>query len=374
MPHIEFYRHNISEGDIKNAAGVLRSIFLTTGRGVDDFEKKFAKYLGCQYAVGVTCCTGAMHLALQAFGVKPGDEVITTPLTFVATSNAIFHSGAKPVFIDVEAETGNMDANLIAGAMTKKTKAILPVHLYGQMVDMRKIRKIADQYKLKIIEDAAHCMEGERDGVRAAQLGDAACFSFYATKNITCGEGGAIALNNKAIAGTLKKMRLHGLEQTAYERYEKKFSSPDMTIDGWKYNMNNIQAALLMGQLSRIEKFWQRREEIAQRYEQAFGNPGINFPKTLPNVKNARWSFTIWVNPEKRSEIQEKLKKKGIPTTIQWSPVHLMTFYRKQYGHKPGEFPIAEAISKKTITLPLYPKLKNKEVDFIIKNVLEFLS
>ncbi|MBI2450048.1 MAG: DegT/DnrJ/EryC1/StrS family aminotransferase [Candidatus Nealsonbacteria bacterium] len=375
MPHIEFYRHNISESDINSAIKVLRGVFLSTGKIVDDFEKKLARYLGCQYAVGTTSCTGAMHLALMAFGVGSGDEVITTPLTFVATSNAIFHTGAKPVFVDIEPATGNMDADLIEKAITKRTKAILPVHLYGQMVDMKKIRKIADKYKLKVIEDAAHCVEGNRDGVRPGQLGDAACFSFYATKNITCCEGGAIALNDEQTAKTLKKMRLQGLEQSAYERYEKKFSSPDMTIDGWKYNMNNLQASLLVGQLDRIEKFWQRRQEICRRYEKAFKNiPALNFPKTLPGVKNARWSFTIWVNPSQKNEIQEKLKKKGIPTTNQWSlPVHLMTFYRKKYSYKPGDFPNAEAISKRTITLPLYPKLKNQEIDFIIKNVLEIL-
>jgi len=367
---IEFYRHNINNQDIKNITKALRATFLSTGKKVDDFEKKFARYLGCRCAVGVTCCTGAMHLALQAFGVGAGDEVITTPLTFVATSNAIIHAGARPVFVDVEPETGNIDANLIEGAITKRTKAILPVHLYGQMVDMKKIKKIADKYKLKIIEDAAHCIEGNRDGVRPAQLGDAACFSFYATKNITCGEGGAIALNDENIAKILKKMRLQGLERSAYERYDRKFSSPDMTVDGWKYNMNNLQASLLIGQLKRIEKLWQRREEICQKYERAFKNvSGIDFPKTLPKVKNARWVFTIWVEPQKRAEIQEKLRKRGIPVTVQWPPIHLLTFYRKKYGYKPGDFPRAEAIGEKTITLPLYPKLKNQEVDFIIKNV-----
>ena len=373
---IEFYRHNISEQDIKNVTRVLKSIFLSTGKVVDDFEKSFAAYLGCNNVVGTTSCTNSMQLSLEAFGIGRGDQVITTPLTFVATSNAILHSGADPVFVDVESETGNMDADLIERAITPKTKAILPVHLYGQMADMKKIRKIADRHNLKVVEDAAHCIEGERDGIKPGQLGDAACFSFYATKNITCGDGGAIALNDEETSKTLKKMRLQGLEQSAYERYEKKFSSPDMTVDGWKYNMNNLQAALLVGQLSRIEKLWQRREEICQKYEKAFTDiPGLNFPKTMPGVKNARWSFTIWVNPRKKDEIQEKLKKKGIPTTNQWSlPVHLMTFYRKKYGYKPGDFPNAEAISKRTITLPLYPKLKNQEVDFIISNVLEVVK
>lgn len=373
---IEFYRHNINNQDIRSVNKAMREIFLSTGKRVDGFEKNFAKYLNCQNAVGVTCCTGAMHLSLEAFGVGPGDEVITTPLTFVATSNAIIHSGAKPVFVDVEPATGNIDANLIERAITSKTKAILPVHLYGQMVDMKKIRRIADKHKLKVIEDAAHCVEGQRDGVRPAQLSDAACFSFYATKNITCGEGGAIALNDAEMAKTLKKMRLQGLEQSAYERYDKKFSSSDMTVDGWKYNMNNLQAALLTGQLARIEKLWQRKDKIARKYEKAFtGIPGIGFPKTLPQIKHARHLFTLWVAPEKRTLIREELQKRGIPTVINyWPAVHLMSFYRKKYGYKPGDFPVAEAISERTITLPLYPKLENKEIDFIVTNVLDVVK
>ena len=370
---IEFFRHNISQKDIQNTALALKSVFLTTGKTTQDFEKKFAQYLGVKCAVGVTSCTGAMHLSLAVFGIGQGDEVITTPLSFVSTAHVIEEAGAKPVFVDVEKETGNIDANLIEKAITKKTKAILPVHLYGQMVDMKKIRKIADRHQLKVIEDAAHCIEGKREGVRPGQLGDTACFSFYATKSITCGEGGIIALNNEKVAKTLKKIRLHGLEQSAYERYEKKFSHPDVEIFGWKYNMDNIQAALLLGQLGRIDKLWQRREEICQIYERAFKNRReIDFPKTLPRVKNARHLFTIWVPPKKRERIRKGLIEKGIPTAVHYyPPIHLLTFYRQKYGYKPGDFPNAEEISRRIITLPLYPKLKNKEIDFIIKSVNE---
>ena len=269
-----------------------------------------------------------------------------------------------------------MDADLIERAITPKTKAILPVHLYGQMADMKKIRKIADRHNLKVVEDAAHCIEGERDGIKPGQLGDAACFSFYATKNITCGDGGAIALNDEETSKTLKKMRLQGLEQSAYERYEKKFSSPDMTVDGWKYNMNNLQAALLVGQISRIEKLWQRKDEICQRYAKAFKNvPGINLPETLDGIKHAHHLFTIWVDPGKRAQVREELRKRGVANVVNyWPVVPLMTYYQKKYGHKPGDFPKAEAISEKTITLPFYPKLTNKEVDFIIANVLDIIQ
>lgn len=190
MKKIEFYKHSISQKDIDNTVKVLRSLFLTTGETVKEFEEKFSQYLGCKYTVGVTSCTAALHLSLLAYGVGSGDEVITTPMTFIATANSIIHAGATPVFVDVEPETGNIDANLIEGAITSRTKAILPVHLYGQMCDMKRIREIADKYHLLVIEDAAHAIETSREGVRPGELGDAACFSFYATKNITSGEGG----------------------------------------------------------------------------------------------------------------------------------------------------------------------------------------
>lgn len=370
---IEFFRHNISQKDIQNTIKALKSIFLSTGQATEDFEKALAKHLGCRSAVGVTSCTGAMHLSLEALGIGRGDEVITTPLSFVATAHAIIEAGAKPVFVDVEKETGNIDAGLIEQAITKRTKAILPVHLYGQMVDMKKISKIAKKHGLKIVEDAAHCLDGARDGVKPGQLSDTACFSLYATKSITCGEGGAVALNNEQLARLLKKTRLHGLERSAYDSYEKKFSYPDAAIFGWKYNMFDIQAAILMNQLQRIKQLWRRREAICRRYEKAFkGFPGIGLPKTAPGVTHGRHLFTIWVDPSRRDKIRETLKKKGVPTTVNyWPPIHLMTFYRKRYGYKPGDFPGAEEISKKTITLPLYPKLKDSEVDFIINSVKE---
>lgn len=186
---VEFYKHNISQKDIENATKVLNSLFLTTGEVVDEFEKKFSQYLGRKYTVGVTSCTAALHLSLLAYGIAPGDEVITSPMTFIATANSIIYAGATPVFVDAESETGNIDTNLIEAAVTPRTKALLPVHLYGQMCNMKKIREIADRHHLVVIEDAAHAIEASREGKRVGALGDAACFSFYATKNITSGEG-----------------------------------------------------------------------------------------------------------------------------------------------------------------------------------------
>lgn len=369
---IEFYRHNIGEREIRKVTDVLHSIFLTTGQVVYEFEGKFSDYLKCKHTVGVTSCTAAMHLALLAYDIGPGDEVITTPLSFIATANAILHAGAKPIFVDVEPETGNINAELIEGAITNKTKAIMPVHLYGQMCDMKRIKAIADKHGLKVIEDSAHCIEGKRDGIKPGQLSDAACFSFYATKNITSGEGGAISTNDLNIADKLKRLRLHGMTRGAEERYIGKYQHWDMDILGWKYNMDNIQAALLLNQLDRIEERWKKREDICRNYEDAFRDiNGLSFPMVLPNSKSARHLFTIWVDPDRRDRILWNLNEKGIGVAVNFRPIHLMKYYRERFNYKEGDFPFAEAIGAKTISLPMYPKLTEREKKYIINAVID---
>ena len=369
---VEFYKHNISQQDIDNVVGVLNSLFLTTGEVVSEFEGKFSRYLSCRYTVGVTSCTAALHLSLLACGIGPGDEVITTPMTFIASANSVLFTGARPVFIEVEPETGNINADLIEDAVTSRTKAILPVHLYGQMCDMKKIREIADKHHLAVIEDAAHAIEAVRDGARPGQLSDAASFSFYATKNITSGEGGAISTNSEEIAEKLKKLRLHGMSKGAAERYSRRYEHWDMEMLGWKYNMSNIQAALLLNQLENIEKRWQRREQICQMYEEAFKeDSGVTCLKVLPNSKSARHLFTILVPPERRDSIMGQLQERGIGIAVNFRPIHLLTFYRQTYGYKRGMYPMAEKIGDSTITLPLYPKLTDEEIRYVIQTVKE---
>ncbi len=369
---VEFYKHNISQQDIDNAVSVLNSLFLTTGEVVSEFEGKFSRYLGSRYTVGVTSCTAALHLSLLACGIGPGDEVITTPMTFVATANSVIHAGATPVFVDVEPETANINADLIEGAITPKTKAVLPVHLYGQMCDMKNIRQIADRHHLIIIEDAAHAIEASRDGIRPGELGDAVCFSFYATKNITSGEGGAVSTNKEAIAEKLKRLRLHGMSSSAADRYSKRYEHWDMEMLGWKCNMSNIQAALLLNQLENIEKKWQRREQICQMYEEAFEeDSGVTCLKVLPNSKSARHVFTILVPPPKRDRILWQLQEKGIGVAVNFRAIHLLTFYRQTFGCRRGMYPMAEKIGDSTITLPLYPKLTDEEVRYVIQTVKE---
>ncbi len=372
---VEFLRHNIDKSDIKRVKDVLESIFLTTGKTVREFEIKFSDYLGIRYAVGLTSCTAALHMSQLVLGIGSGDEVITSPMSFCATANSIIHAGARPIFVDVEEETGNINANLIEKFITEKTKAIIPVHLYGQMCDMKKIKSIAKRHKLSIVEDAAHAIEAERDGARVGHLSDISCFSFYATKNITSGEGGAVCTDNKEYADILRMMRLHGIDRSAMDRYTKRYRHWDMPVMGWKYNMDNIHAALLIGQLEKIDRLWKRRDRIWRVYEEGFeGIKGIKILKTVPNSRHARHMFTILVNSRKRDSILWSLQKKGIGVAVNYRPIHLLKYYRKTYGYKEGEFPVAEDIGRRTISLPLYPKLTDKEVIYVIKTVKEVVS
>lgn len=371
---VEFFRHNIGDEEIGEVTEVLHSIFLTTGEKVLQFEEKFAEYLGIPYVIGLTSGTAALHLSLLACGVGPGDEVITTPVSFIASANAVLMAGATPVFVDVESQTGNIDANLVESAITERTRAILPVHLYGNMCDIKKIRQIAERHNLVIIEDAAHAIESKRDGVRVGELGDTVCFSFYATKSITCGEGGAVATKNPDIAQRLKILRQHGIESDAHERYTKKYRHYDMTILGWKYNMDNVQAALLIPQLKKVETYRVRREEIARRYENAFSySMNIKYPRVPDGALSGRHLFTIWVDPFLRDPLIWSLQEKNIGVAVNYRAIHLMRYYRDNFGYKRGMFPEAERIGDSTLSLPLYPKLSDDEVDYVISSVEESL-
>lgn len=372
---IEFFRHNIGQEDIDRVSEVLRSIFLTTGKVVSEFEGSFSRYLGVQYAIGLTSCTAALHLSLISLGVGPGDEVITTPMSFCATSNAIMHAGARPVFVDVEEETGNLNAELIESVITEKTRAVIPVHLYGQMCDMKRISEIADKHKLKIIEDAAHAIEASRDGIKVGQLSDTACFSFYATKNITSGEGGALSTNNRQLSEDLRMLRLHGIDKGAADRYTMRYEHWDMPMLGWKYNMDNIQAALLIGQLNRIEDLLAKRDSLWSEYEEALHDiKGIGFLETLPGVKHARHLFTVLVDPVRRDEILWGLQRRDIGVAVNYRPIHLLKYYRETFGFREGNYPVAEDIGKRTISLPFHTFLATNQIKYIAQSLRDELS
>lgn len=370
---VEFFRHNIGKEDIQKVKEVLQSIFLTTGPVTAEFEKKLSRYAGLKEVVGVSSCTAALHLSLLALGIGPGDEVITTPMTFIATATSILHSGAKPVFIDVEEDTGLIDVCKLESIVTSRTRAILPVHLYGVMADMKAIRKIADKYKLKIIEDAAHCIEGERDGIRPGQLGDTACYSFYATKSLTCGEGGAVGTNNPELAEKIRILRIHGMSKDALSRYSGRYRHWDMSLLGWKYNMSDIQAALLVKQINRLEMYWRKRQAICKKYDEGLG--GVHGIKiTELRGRSARHLYTILVDPEKRDNILRKIQDKGIGVAVNFKAIHTLTYFRDHFGFKAEDFPVANLIGNSTISLPLYPCLKDYEIKYVINTVKKIVK
>jgi dTDP-4-amino-4,6-dideoxygalactose transaminase len=364
---VPFFMHDLGEAELEAVREVLAGPILTTGETVARFEGRFADFLRVRNAVAVTSCTGAIHISLLAMGIGPGDEVITTPMTFIASSTAIIEAGATPVFVDVEPETGNLDAARIEEAITPKTRAILPVHLYGQMCDMRHLREIADRHGLFIIEDAAHCIEGTRDGVRPGELGHVACFSFYATKNLTCGEGGALVTNDDELAARLRLLRLHGMNKNANDRHKEGYQHWDMTVLGWKYNMDNIQAALLLPQMDRLERNWRKRQALAKYYEDRLWDiPNLRRPRTLPGVEHSWHLFPVWISNGLRDRVIERLQAAGISVMVNYRAIHLLTFFRETFGFKPGDFPIAEQIGDSTLSLPFYAGMPEEHVDIVV--------
>jgi dTDP-4-amino-4,6-dideoxygalactose transaminase len=369
---IEYCKHNIGEEELQRVERVFRSLFLTTGDEVNEFEQGLASYLGLPSTVAVTSCTAAMQLALLAAGIGHGDEVITTPLTFIGTANSIIMAGGTPVFADVERSTANIDPAGVEAAITERTRAVLPVHLYGQMCDMTAICDIARPRGLVVVEDAAHSLESEWNGKKPGHYGDFACFSFYATKNITSGEGGAISARDAGKTELLKKLRLHGLGKSALERYSNHFERYDVDMFGWKYNMDNIHAAILVEQIKKIESFLARRVEIYDRYAEALGDiDGIEIHSRRPEARHACHLFTILVDRARRDRVLEEIQNRGVGVSVNFYPVHLMTYYRERFGYRPGAFPIAEDIGARTISLPLYPKLTEEEIEFVIRTVID---
>ncbi|HPP88579.1 MAG TPA: DegT/DnrJ/EryC1/StrS family aminotransferase [bacterium] len=368
---MEFYLHNLDDADINEVVQVLKSPFLTTGNVTKLFEERFSEYLKVKDAVGVTSCTAALHLGILACDIGAGDEVITTPLSFVATSNAILHTGAKPIFVDIDEETGNINIDLIEEKITNRTKAIIPVHLYGNLCDMKKLSGLAKKYNLKIISDCAHSLESERDGYNSAAFCDVACYSFYATKNLTSGEGGAAATNDEQIADRLRILRLHGMSKSAIDRYTKKYEHYDVIEIGWKYNMDNIHAALLVNQIYRLGDLLAKRKKLYEKYINALSDiKSISFPKIEEGVKSAYHLFVIKVNDyKKRDYYLKKIQDENIPIAVNFNPIHLMTAYRKLFGYKEGDFPAAEKFGASVITLPFYVKLSKTDINFIIEKL-----
>lgn len=364
---VEFYRHALSEDDIANAVRVLHSVFLTTGPVTAEFERRFSDYTGLPHVVALNSCTAALHMALAALGVGPGDEVITPAMTFIASATCVEHCGAKPVLVDVDPGTGLIDPAAVQAAITPRTRAVIPVHLYGTMCDMRALRDVADRHGLALVEDCAHCVEGERDGVRPGQLGEAACYSFYATKNLACGEGGALATRDEALAKAVKPLSLHGMSKNAAGRYQGAYQHWDMVRMGWKCNLDDIHAALLVDQVGRVDALWARRHEIFERYERGFEASGVDRPKVAG--KSAHHLYTVWVDPDQRDQILHDLQNSGVGVAVNYRAIHLLTYFREKFGYRRGDFPNAEAIGDRTISLPFYPAMTDEEADYVVERV-----
>ncbi len=372
MKKVEFFKHGIEEEELNRLREVLGSLFITTGKAVYEFENDFAKYLDLPHTVAVTSCTAAMQLALLAGGVQPGDEVITSTLTFIGSPNAALMAGATPVLTDVDRGTGNIDPEAVEAAVTERTKAIIPVHLYGQMCDMDALRAVADRHGLFIVEDAAHAIEAKWNGKAPGHYGEYAAFSFYATKNITSGEGGAVTVADEKQYELVNMLRLHGFNQLAVDRYTSNYEKYDIGMFGWKYNMDSIHAAILIEQLKKIGGYSARRKEIFDRYTEAFSAiDGIDLHTTRPEAMHAYHLLTILVDPAKRDAVMNGLQERGVGVSINFVPVHQMTYYRERFGFREGMFPVAEEIGVRTISLPLYPKLTDEEVEYVIEAVRE---
>lgn len=369
----------IEEEEIQEVENTLRSGWIGTGPKVAKFEDMFKEYIGCEHARAVNSCTAALHLSLIAAGVKAEDEVITTPMTFAATASTIIHVGAKPVFADIDKITMNMDPNHLKERITKRTKAIIPVHFGGRPCDMDAITELARQHGLVIIEDAAHALGAEYEGDKIGNIGDLTCFSFYVTKNIVTGEGGMVTTNRADWADMIEVYALHGMSKGAWKRYtDEGFKHYQIVYPGYKYNMMDIQASIGIHQLPRIEEYLKRRKEIWQRYDKAFSHLPVIIPaQEGKNTRHARHLYTLLLDIESlkvnRDTVQQALYEENIGTGIHFLALHLHDYYSRTYGYKRGDFPNAEFVSNRTISLPLSAKLTDRDFDDVIEAVNKVL-
>jgi len=359
----------------------MRSGWITTGPKTKAFERQLADYVGAKHCVAVNSCTAALHLALEAVGVGPGDEVITSPITFASTANVIVHRGARPVFVDVEPDTINMDACRLEAVITPKTKAVIPVHLFGQPCDMDAINAIAHRHGVAVIEDAAHAIGAAYKGQRIGGSGNLTAFSFYATKNITSGgEGGALTTNDAALAERVAIMSLHGISRDAWTRYSASgYKHWDVLYPGYKYNMFDLQAAVALPQLAKIEAFWTRRVELNARLDAALRTiPEIVLPAERPERKHAYHLYPIIVRTEvltaDRDAIMNAIQSENVGVGVHFRAVHLHPYYMDSWNFRRGMFPNAEYYSDRTISLPLYPKMTDADADDVVRVVQQVIA
>ncbi len=371
---VPFSRPVVGPDEVAEVLAVLESGWLSTGPRVRQFEDAFAAFVGAPHAIALNSCTAGLHLSLLTTGIGPGDEVVTTPLTFCATANVIVHCGATPVFADVDPRTGNLDPTAAEAAVTPRTRAIIPVHYGGRPADVSGFHALARRRPVTIIEDAAHCIEGQAAGRRIGTTADFTCFSFYATKNLTTGEGGMVTTASEEAASRIRTASLHGMTRNAWSRYQRLGPAPyDVVMPGFKYNMTDIQAALGLHQLAALGRHHARRTAISHRYDWAFADLPIEMFEPVPRGStHARHLYTILIDPSSgrtRDQVAELLALSGVATSVHFPAVHLLQFYRERYGFKTGQFPHAERIASTVLSLPLSPSLTDAQVDTVIRAV-----
>ncbi len=371
---IPFSRPSLNEEALQEVMDCLKSGWITTGPRVQQFEKDLADFVGAPYGLALTSATAGLYLALQALGIGEGDEVITTPLTFAATVNVIALVGARPVLVDIDLATYNIDITQIEKAITPRTKALMPVHFAGLPVDMEAINDLAQRKGLRVIEDAAHAMGTSFRGQPIGSFGDLQVFSFHATKNMTTGEGGALVTRDPDLAKRLGVLRFHGIDRPAWDRFSKKGSPHyDVLEPAIKFNMMDIQAALGLHQLKQLPQLNQRRKILADRYRDAFEKrPYFDLPPQADPRDTHSWHlFSPLVKEPQmgmpRDSLLEALKELNIGTSLHYRPVHLFSCYQKRYGFRPGDFPKAEEVGQRVISLPLFPDLSFHDQDRVIR-------
>jgi dTDP-4-amino-4,6-dideoxygalactose transaminase len=379
-PFLIFGSPLIEDEEIEEVIKSLKSGWLGTGPKVHKFEEMFKEYKGSKFAMALNSCTAALHLSMLAIGIKPNDEVIVPTMTFAATANAVIHAGGKPVFADCEKDTMNIDPLDIERKITSKTKAIVPVHFAGRACNMDAIMDIAERHNLKVVEDCAHAIETEYHGKKAGTIGDIGCFSFYVTKNIVTGEGGMAITDNEEYANQIKILGLHGMSKDAWKRFgDSGYKHYQVLYAGFKYNMMDIQAAIGIHQLPRIDRYWQRRQEIWNRYNDAFKDLPVFTPAEVESdIRHAYHLYTLMLDVDRlemrRDEFLDEMTKWNIGVGVHYVALHLHPYYQETYRYKRGDFPNAEWISERTVSLPLSAKLSDEDVGDVIGAIYKTLG
>ncbi|MFQ5715144.1 MAG: DegT/DnrJ/EryC1/StrS family aminotransferase [Candidatus Scalinduaceae bacterium] len=378
---LPFSLPDIGQNEINAVVDVLSSGWITSGPKVQAFERAFAEYVGSPYALALSSCTAGLHLAMEILDLNPGDEVITTSLTWPATVNMIHLCGGIPVFVDVERNTINLDVLRVEDAITKRTRAIVPVHFAGQSCELDALREICKRRGIALIEDAAHAVGSEYKEKRIGSSDNIAVFSFHPIKNITTGEGGMITTHDEETYERLRLLRFHGVDKDAWRRYGKpEKEGYDLHLPGWKYNMTDMQAAIGLVQLKRLDKMIERREKLAVLYEDLIRDvreltlPGkVSYP-----VRHAWHLYTVIVDKEKagitRDEFMQEMKKLNIGTGLHFLAVHQLSFYRKHYPLPDDSLPETEYISERIVSLPLYSGMKESDVHDVVTAIKDILS